>query len=132
MQVNDQLIRTVVQEVLSHMRNGHAAPSGNGRDHGWGVFQDVDSPVEAATKAQREFESRGLEDRRKAVQCIRRICIDQAETLGREEYEETKLGRLKHKIEKLIVAGEKVPGVEFLRPEAFSGENGITLTEYAP
>src|SRR5262249_3088014 len=76
--------------------------------------------------------ARGLEDRRKAVNCIRRVCIDQAEALGREEFEETRIGRLKHKVEKLVVAGEKTPGVEFLRTEAYSGENGLTLTEYAP
>jgi aldehyde dehydrogenase len=133
MQVTDELIRSVVQEVLSHMRNGHAAPARtNGQARRWGVFDDVDGAVAAAAEAQKQFEARGLEDRRKAVHCIRRICIDQADTLGREEMEETRIGRLKHKIEKLVVAGEKTPGVEFLRTEAFSGENGVTLTEYAP
>jgi aldehyde dehydrogenase len=52
--------------------------------------------------------------------------------LGRLEYEETKIGRVDHKIAKLIVAGEKTPGVEFLRTDVHSGENGIALTEYAP
>jgi aldehyde dehydrogenase len=131
MQVSDELIRSVVQEVLSHMRNGKATPS-NDRTSQWGVFDDADSAVAAAVEAQRQFEKRGLDDRRKAVHCIRRICIDQAEPLGREEMEETKIGRLKHKIEKLVVAGERTPGVEFLRTDACSGENGLTLTEYAP
>ena len=63
---------------------------------------------------------------------MRRICKDQAEQLGREELEETKIGRLVHKIEKLVVAADRIPGVEFLRTEAVSGENGISLTEYAP
>src|SRR5687767_7685703 len=131
MQVTDDLIRNVVQEVLSSMRNGQAAPVTNGQHSttkaGWGVFEDVDSAVAAAKSAQREFESRGLEARRKAVACIRKICIDKAELLGLEEFEETKIGRLKHKVEKLIVAGEKTPGVEFLRTEAYTGENGVTL-----
>jgi aldehyde dehydrogenase len=131
MQITDELIRSVVQEVLSHMRNGHAAAT-NGKARHWGVFDDVDTAVTAAAQAQKTFEARGLDDRRKAVDCIRRICIDQAEPLGREEFEETKIGRLKHKIEKLIVAGEKTPGVEFLRTEAYSGANGVSLTEYAP
>ncbi len=132
MQVTDELVRNVVHEVLSAMRNGQAKPSGNGRARNWGVFDDVASAVTAASAAQREFEQRGLSDRKKAVDCIRRICIDQAETLGREELEETKIGRLVHKIEKLRICGEKTPGVEFLRTEAHSGENGVTLTEYAP
>jgi aldehyde dehydrogenase len=131
MQVTDELIRNVVQEVLAHMRNGQAGAT-NGQARRWGVFEDVDSAVTAAAAAQRQFEARGLDDRRKAVQCIRRICVEQAEPLGREEFEETRIGRLKHKIEKLIVAGEKTPGVEFLRTDAYSGENGISLTEYAP
>jgi aldehyde dehydrogenase len=131
MQVTDELIQSLVREVLSHMRNGQVKPS-NGHARRWGVFDDVDSAVGAAAEAQEQFETRGLEDRRKAVDCIRRICISQAEQLGREELEETRIGRLEHKIEKLIVAGQKIPGVEFLRTEACTGENGITLTEYAP
>jgi aldehyde dehydrogenase len=131
MQVTDELVRSVVQEVLSQMRNGHAKPS-NGKTRHWGVFENVDEAVTAAGEALKEFEKRGLEDRRKAVACIRRICVEQAEKLGREEMEETKIGRLAHKIEKLKVCGEKIPGVEFLRTEAFSGENGVSLTEYAP
>ncbi len=135
MQVTDDLIRNVVSEVLTNMRNRSALPpskNGNGHVTGWGVFADADSAVTAAVKAQRAFEKRGLDDRRKAVDCVRRICKDQAEQLGREELEETKIGRLVHKIEKLIVAADRIPGVEFLRTEAVSGENGISLTEYAP
>src|SRR5947209_15922214 len=133
MQVTDQLIRDVVQQVLAHMGNGRApAANGNGRSKAWGVYDDVNTAVAAASDAQKRFEAMGLEARRKAVQCIRRICVEQAEALGRAEFEETRIGRLVHKIEKLVVCGEKVPGVEFLRTEAFSGENGVTLTEYAP
>src|SRR5437588_9300490 len=106
MQVTDELIRNVVQEVLAHMGNGKPA-TGNGRARAWGVFEDVDAAVAAAAEAQKQFEARGLDDRRKAVACIRRICIDQAESLGREELEETRIGRLDHKIEKLKVCGEK-------------------------
>ena len=70
MQVTDELIRNVVQEVLSHMRNGHAKPT-NGKNQSWGVFEDANEAVAAATSAQKEFEARGLEDRRKAVACGR-------------------------------------------------------------
>src|SRR5881275_1869147 len=132
MQVTDDLIRGVVQQVLAQMRNGHAPASRNGHASKRGVFQDVESAVKAASAAQKEFEARGLEDRRKAVDCVRKICSEQAETLGREELEETKIGRLVHKIEKLKVIADRIPGVEFLKTDAFSGENGISLQEYAP
>jgi len=133
MQVTDELIRGVVQQVLAQMRNGKAALSGNGKaPAARGVFQDVGEAVAAAADAQRRFEARGLDDRRKVVACIRNICTQQAEQLGREELEETKIGRLAHKIEKLRVIADRIPGVEFLRTEAFSGENGIAIQEYAP
>ncbi len=132
MQVTDDLIRSVLHEVLSAMRNGSAAAKANGDARAWGVFDDVDAAVKAATAAQREFQKRGLEDRRKAVDCVRHICRSQAQELGRLEFEETKIGRLTHKVEKLIVAADKTPGVEFLRTDAFSGEHGITLQEFAP
>src|SRR6266480_5896164 len=135
MQVTEELIRGVVQQVLAQMRNGKA-PSGNGRGgHAagrHGIFNDVNEAVAAAAAAQREFEARGLEDRRKAVACIRRICTERAEELGREELEETKIGRLAHKVEKLRVIADRIPGVEFLRTDAFSGENGVSLQEFAP
>jgi aldehyde dehydrogenase len=135
MQVTDELVRGVVRQVLAQMRNGipPAPAAKNGHPTaGRGVFNDVEDAVKAAVAAQREFESRGLEDRRKAVACVRKICSEQAEPLGREELEETKIGRLVHKIEKLQVIADRIPGVEFLRTEAFSGENGIALQEYAP
>jgi aldehyde dehydrogenase len=131
MQVTEELVRKVVQEVLSTMRNGNANRT-NGKARAWGVFNDAPSAVAAAVDAQREFDARGLEDRRKAVQCIRKICSEQAEDLGRAELEETKIGRMPHKIEKLQVIADRIPGVEWLRTEAVSGENGISLTEYAP
>ena len=50
---------------------------------------------------------------------------------GRIELEETKIGRLDHKIEKLRgIMG--VPGVEWLHPYGLSGDHGITLEEYTP
>ncbi len=133
MQVTDQLVRSVVSQVLAQMRNGKAPANGKAApSSGSGVFDDVDAAVSAAVAAQHEFEARGLDDRRKAVACVRKICLEQAEQLGHEELEETKIGRLAAKIEKLKVIADRIPGVEFLKTDAFSGENGITLQEYAP
>jgi acyl-CoA reductase-like NAD-dependent aldehyde dehydrogenase len=132
--LSDDLIRSVVQEVLGHMKNGAkngAAPKKSAGKN-WGVFEDVDSAVAAASLAHQKYERLGMDERKKAVDCVRKICIGKAEQLGLEELEETKIGRLKHKVEKLIVAGEKTPGVEYLRTNAFSGSNGIALEEYAP
>lgn len=48
------------------------------------------------------------------------------------EMEETGIGRLVHKIEKLKTLGERTPGVEFMRSEVFSGDHGLAVIEHAP
>jgi aldehyde dehydrogenase len=135
MQMTEDLIRNVVQEVLAQMGSG--AVLANGKAHSratgnLGVFASVDDAVYAADAAFQSFRTRPLADRRRAVACIRDICIGQAEELGRLELEETKIGRLDHKISKLRDAIPKVPGVEYLRTENDSGDDGLTLTDYAP
>jgi len=135
MQMTEDLIRNVVQEVLAQMGNGaistngraHARPSGN-----LGVFSTVDDAVTAADSAFQSFKTRPLGDRCKAVECIRKICTSQAEELGRLELEETRIGRLDHKIDKLKTAIPRVPGVEYLRTDNDSGDDGLTLTDYVP
>ena len=135
MQVTDSLVRNVVQQVVSQLQNGRGinrSASSNGTHGTYGVFNDPQQAIQAASEAQKEFEKRGLEERRIAVEHVRRICRDQAKELGREELEETKIGRLEHKIEKLEVVADRIPGVEWLKTNAYSGENGISLIEHAP
>lgn len=131
MQASEALIRSVVEEVLSQMRT--AAPVASrgfaGRN---GVFDCVDEAVVAATEAFDQLSERTLEDRKRIIEHIRRISIDQRVELGTMEMDETKIGRLEHKIEKLQVLGERTPGVEFLKSEVYSGDHGLAVIEYAP
>ena len=46
--------------------------------------------------------------------------------------EETGLGRYLDKIEKNRLVAEKTPGVEALEPKTWTGDDGLTLTEWAP
>jgi aldehyde dehydrogenase len=132
--MTEDIIRSVVQEVLSQMGNGVALGNGKvgSRPSKLGVFATADEAVSAADEAFRAFRTRSFDDRKKAVDCIRKICVDQAEELGRAELEETQIGRLDHKIEKLKGAIPLVPGVEYLRTDNSAGDNGLTLTDYAP
>src|SRR3954468_4018567 len=135
MQMTEDLIRSVVQQVLSQMggalpaTNGKAAPRASGQ---WGIYPTADAAVAASEAAFAGYRSRPLADRKKAVACILRICVEQAEELGRAELEETKIGRLDHKIAKLRDVIPMVPGVEYLRTDNDSGDGGLTLTDYAP
>ena len=130
MQANAETIRNVVQEVLAQLGKApkQSAPQ---RDGDLGVFQSVDQAVAAATEGFKKLSESPLASRSAIIECVRRICDEQAEELGRLEFEETKIGRLDHKIEKLKII-KLVPGVEFMRTDAVSGDHGLTVTEYAP
>jgi aldehyde dehydrogenase len=132
-QVSEQAIRTVVQQVLSQLGKSPATNgSSNGHSAGgdWGVFRTVDDAVAAATQAFEQLKAASMADRAKAIDCVMQLCDEQAEELGRLELEETKIGRLDHKIEKLKIV-KLAPGIEFLKTEAVSGDNGLSITEFA-
>ena len=107
-------------------------PAGGGYQGRFGLFTDVDEAVAAAREAFEQLSRRTLEDRNRIIDHIRRISIDQCVELGTMEMEETKIGRLEHKIEKLKTLGERTPGVEFMRSEVFSGDHGLAVIEHAP
>lgn len=131
MQINESLIRSVVAQVLAEVgRGAHAAPKSSTGRHG--IFTCVNEAVTAARQAFEELSERGLEERKKIISHIRRISIDNCVELGTMEMNETKIGRLEHKIEKLKTLGEKTPGVEFMRSEVFSGDHGLAVIEHAP
>jgi aldehyde dehydrogenase len=128
----EQTIRTVVQEVLAQLGKSNGVASNNGHSNGdWGVFNNVDDAVAAANEAFEKLKSASMEDRGKAIQIVKDICFNQAEELGTAELAETKIGRLDHKIEKLQII-RRVPGIEYLKCDAVTGDNGLTVTEFAP
>jgi aldehyde dehydrogenase len=131
MQATEELIRTVVQQVLSQLgpRANGSQPSLTGRH---GVFTCVDEAVTAATQAFEALSERSLADRKRIIDHIRRISIEQSVELGTMEMEETRIGRLDHKIEKLKTLGERTPGVEFMRSDVYSGDHGLAVIEHAP
>ncbi len=128
--MTEDLIRNVVQEVLSQMGNGAALTNGKAHVRPVGkpgrLSRRSMTPSRPPRRRFQAFRTRPLDDRRKAVECIRKICVDQAEELGRLELEETKIGRLDHKIAKLRDAIPQVPGVEYLRTDNDSGDDGLT------
>jgi aldehyde dehydrogenase len=133
MQISEDLIRSVVSQVLAEVRQQSGAKPSAGRFHGrYGLFDSVEEAVAAAREAFELLRTRPIEDRKRAIEHIRRISIDSAVELGTMEMEETKIGRLPHKIEKLKTLGARAPGVEFLKTQAFSGDRGLAVIEHAP
>jgi len=127
------LIQDVVSEVMRRMSN-HVSPQSTSADVGtgrYGVFSDVDQAVQAATEAQKQLLKLSLDDRDAIVKIIKSTAKENAHAWGKIEFDETKIGRLDHKIEKLQIL-ELVPGVEYLKTHAQTGTNGVCLEEFAP
>ena len=78
-----------------------------------GVFDDVDEACAAAAHSYRQLKEKGVAGRVKVIEIVKRMSSENAEAWGRMELEETKIGRLDHKIEKLKIlgagAGRRVP-----------------------
>jgi aldehyde dehydrogenase len=140
MQIQEQVIAEIAREVVARLRVQMqqpvtSAPTGMKaaapRD---GVFSTVDEAVNAAYEAQKKVAAMSLEDRGRMIDIVRRICMDRREELGRMEFEETKVGRLDHKILKLTNM-RYVQGVEAMRSSgssARSDSTGLCIIERAP
>jgi aldehyde dehydrogenase len=96
-----------------------------------GVFDCVTKAAEAANDAHLKLKKLGVAGRAKVIEIVKHLAVSNAEPWGRFEMEETKIGRVDHKIAKLQIT-KNVPGTEWLQPYAMSGDGGITLEEYAP
>jgi len=152
--LNEQLIRDVVADVMSRIggpapippapatapapkadcgchnkANGNGAPAGRGGQNG--VFQTAAEACEAAMASFVKLQQGGVAARRKVIDIVKTMCDANAAQWGRIELEETKIGRLDHKIEKLQGI-KNVPGIEWLQPRGFSGDHGISLEEFTP
>ncbi|HMO13791.1 MAG TPA: aldehyde dehydrogenase EutE [Pirellulaceae bacterium] len=144
--IDPNLIRRIVADVLEHVvaeqglapatkevattMNNHSSMASHSRTHG--VFSCVDDAVAAAKQAFDELSTLGMRQRKRITDIIRSICKEQAEELGTLEFNETRVGRLEHKIEKLRILADHLPGVEFLQSQVFSGDFGLTVIEPAP
>ncbi len=129
--IDEKLVAKVVGEVLSRLKN-QQTPSASSGQSGFGVYEDMNAAVEAAQRSFVKLREGGMTARKKAIAVIRKLCVAKAKEWGTIEFNETKIGRLDHKIEKLGICGDLVPGVEMLDRMAFSGDSGLTVIDYAP
>lgn len=132
-------IQSVVEEVLGKLQGSlptpasatPSAPAILSKGPRPGVYQDVDTAVQAARAAQQKLRKQGIAGRNAAVKLIKEMCVENAESWGRIELDETGIGRLDHKIAKLQgIPG--IPGTEWLAPYGMSGDHGIAMEEQAP
>lgn len=133
MQITEDQLRTFIYHVVNELNSGSGEEKpGTASNGALGQFTDVDEAVAAAQDAQRRLGSLSLEKRAGIIENIRRKAESNAELLGKMAREETGMGRAEDKIRKNILAARKTPGIEDLKTEAFTGDDGMTLVERAP
>ena len=152
-QLDEARIAEIVERVMSRLGNGssgepaaapplgvsagaHLSGPGPGASHiprgTLGVYGDPESAVAAVRRGFEANERAPIALRAKMIEAMRETTRRHLEELARFAVEETGLGRYQDKLAKNRLVLEKTPGCEILRPVAFTGDNGLMLTERAP
>jgi propionaldehyde dehydrogenase len=131
--IDERQIQAIVQQVIAELgvRVDKAAA---GRPSGgqYGQFTRIDDAISAAEQAFVRLQETSLETRGKMIQAMRQAILDNVELLARLGAEETGIGNWEDKVKKNVVAATKTPGLEDLKPDAVTGDHGLTVTELAP
>ncbi|MBU2026648.1 MAG: aldehyde dehydrogenase family protein [Pseudomonadota bacterium] len=127
-ETNHELILTVVKKVLSDMIEEKIVQA----EGPTGIFETVDQAVENAVAAQKRLLVLPLHHRDKIIAAIRHAALDHNETISALAVKESGLGRYEDKLRENILCATKTPGTEDIEPRAYSGDDGLTLIEYAP
>jgi acyl-CoA reductase-like NAD-dependent aldehyde dehydrogenase len=133
-QISEIEIKKMVEQVLQQLGETTDPPSVKQVETslGNGVFATVDEAVAAASEAWEKLRQLPIATRRNMIEHMREISRNHVQELAQLAVEETKLGRVEDKVAKILLAIDKTPGVEDLVSTSFSGDNGLTVVEYAP
>jgi aldehyde dehydrogenase len=129
----NELIAAIAREVIARLSAPApaAAESTAETPVGDGIFATVDEAVRAANAAAKMVAALSLEQRGEIIAIIRRMCADNATEWARIELAETGLGRLDHKIQKLLNV-KYVLGIEAMHSAVRTDTSGMCLIERAP
>ena len=145
--MDDDRLNRIVQEVMAELRQGSRVrhgpspeplaalqppPPGRPLRNGDNLFPDVESAVAAARHAYAQLQDLPLSIRESMIAHIRRTARENAQVLAYEAWQETGMGRYEDKIQKNLLNANKAPGTEILEATAWTGDDGLTLLEYAP
>ncbi len=97
-----------------------------------GVYATLDEAVSAAQTAFKRLNTMPLAIRKNMVAHMRQAGREYATVLAEMAHSETGMGRVEDKVLKNILNADKTLGPEDLEPTAWSGDGGLTITEYAP
>jgi len=141
--MNDQEIQAIIDRVMHEVgatppvpdaaRPSTPSPASppvtGGQD---GIFPSLDEAVAAAKVAFQQLNQLPLEIRKHMVAHMRQAGREHAQVLAEMAHSESGMGRVEDKVLKNILNATKAQGTEALEPVAWSGDGGLTLTEWAP
>ncbi len=142
--MDDARIAEIVQRVVERLGQvsappprssalpANATPSSQVPRGTLGIYPDANSAAEAARRGYEANERTGRDLRARMVQAMRDVARRHIQDLCEHAVAETGLGRVQDKLAKLDLVIRKTPGPEILRPVAFTGDEGLMLTERAP
>ena len=139
--MDDARITSIIDYVIRELGDSDHVPTITGRppahvhlepEAGDGLFADPDSAVSAALAAYEQLDALPLERRKQMIAAMRAAGREYAQVLAQMAHEETGMGRYEDKVQKNLLTATKTPGPEFLDTAAWTGDGGLTLTEYAP
>ncbi len=126
----EKLVRKVVDEFV---KEGVAiSNSQNAISSKEGIFSNIDDAITAARIAQKDIEKLPLDIRSKIVDNMKKVALENADMLGEMAVEETGMGRMPDKADKVRLVANKTPGVEDVKPMVYTGDHGMVLEERAP
>ncbi len=147
--MDDARIEAIIQQVMAELRHGERVRHGPSpepvvadrpaqllrvpalRQDGC-LFPDVNSAAAAARQAFLQLASLPLSVREQMIAHIRRAMRENAQLLAYEAWQETGMGRYEDKIQKNLLNANRAPGTDVLAPQAWTGDDGLTLVEFAP
>ncbi len=152
--MNDREIQSIIERVMGEIGRGAAAPPPqpaaraerpSARANGgygtapaatpsgdYGIYPTLDEAAAAARNAFNRLNEMPLAIRQDMVAHMRRAARENALVLAEMAHSETGMGRVEDKVLKNVLNADKAPGTEALPSHAWSGDNGLTLVEYAP
>lgn len=97
-----------------------------------GIFSTVTEIVQASKDAFKAYGHISLRQRHQVIHALREELLGRIDELAHMSCNETGMGKVNHKIEKIRLAIEETPGPEELEDIAKQGEGGIVLIEPFP
>lgn len=96
-----------------------------------GVFNTVCEAIDASKAAFKLYKKLGISNREEIIRELRKELLNHIDELAQMSYEETCMGNVESKIQKIKLSIEKTPGTEDLISEVLTKDKVMTLYEYS-